>query len=133
MTRRLIMACAMSSHPQAPGRLRRAHEVAMSTLDRARADGQIQRNRAGIVQLVETVGEVAPGRTHRGLRVIYRRGFDVWLHLRNHLAGLAGQQSRLLGSHPILGGIWRADHTGRGQIVANVKQVDQEASLRSEL
>ena len=35
------------------------HEVAMRTLDLARTDGWIQRKCAGVVQLVESVGEIA--------------------------------------------------------------------------
>ena len=68
----------------------------------------------------------------RGLRVIDRCRFEVQFHLCNHLAGLSQQESRLLGGHPILGRIRRADLAGWGQIFADVEQVDQEDPLSTE-
>ncbi|KFB76800.1 MAG: hypothetical protein AW06_002117 [Candidatus Accumulibacter cognatus] len=104
----------------------------MRTFDLARTDGWIQRQCAGVVQLVESVGEIATGDAHRSLRVIDRCGFEVPFHLCNHLAGLSQQESRLLGGHPILGRIRRADLAGGGQIFADVEPVDQDDSLITE-
>lgn len=103
----------------------------MGALDFAGTDGPLGLERGQAIELSGTVGNVATGLPDRMFRFAFR--FEVSLQFRQYLGISSRLETGLLFFQSGLGRLGRTTRRGSGQIVAQVIEIDQVASLRAKL
>ena len=104
----------------------------MAAFDHAGADGQTQGQRAGVVQAVQVVAQVALGVAHRGFGIQGGLRFQMFRQTGQHLGHRPAFEAFLLGAPP-LNWLGRAvGGGGGGQRFADVKVVAEKSGLGAE-
>ena len=107
-------------------------DMAVTAFDQAGADGQTQAQRAGVIQAVQAVAQVAMGVAHRGFGFQGGLRFQVFRPTGQHLGHRPVFEAFLLGAPPLTWLSSAAGGGGGGQIFTDVKVVAEKSGLRSE-